>query len=87
MHAPSSPPRSSGRRPVVCGYCQMPDPAPDGPCLRPGLDHNVGWKAGCPGCGRLKAVCAGWRACSVRRGSFPALRLAVLRLRLAWRAR
>ena len=26
----------------------------------------MGWEAGCPACGRLKAVCAGWRACSVR---------------------
>jgi len=59
---------------------------PDSPC-HPGHDHYVGWHAGCPACGRLKAVCAGWRACSVRRSSFAPLRLAVLRLRLAWRAR
>lgn len=86
MHAPSSPPRPAGRHAVVCGYCRTPDPSPDRPCL-PGLDHNVGWPAGCPGCGRLKAMCTGWRACSARRGSFAPLRLAVLRLRLAWRRR
>lgn len=84
MHAPSSPPVPAGQHALVCGYCHTPDPAPDSPCL-PGLDHNVGWEAGCSACGRLKALCVGWRACSVRRSSFAALRLAVLRLRRAWR--
>ena len=85
MRAPSFPPRPAGRHAVVCGYCRTPDPARDSQCL-PGHDHNVGSEAGCPACGRLKAVCKGWRACSVRRGSFAPLRLAVLRLRQAWRA-
>ena len=86
MCAPSSPPSPAGQDAVVCAFCHTPDRAPDRPCL-PGLDHNVGWEAGCPACGWLKAVYAGWRVCSVRRCSFAPLRLAVLRLRLAWRAR
>jgi amino acid transporter len=53
-------------------------------CL-PGHDHTVGTQAGCPGCGRLKTVCTGWRACSARRSRFAPLRLAGLRLRRAWR--
>jgi hypothetical protein len=36
MHAPGSPPRSAGRHAVACGYCQMPDPAPDSPVPAPG---------------------------------------------------
>ena len=86
MHAPSSPPGSAGRHAVTCQICGTPDPSPVSPCHQ-GHDHHVGWPAGCPACGRLKAVCAGWRACSVRRSSFAPLRLAVLRLKLAWRAR
>jgi hypothetical protein len=70
---------------VVCGFCQAQDPDPGSPCLRPGLDHNVGWRAGCAGCGRLREACAGPLACTARQGRLAPLRLAVLRLRLAWR--
>ena len=85
MNAPTRP-VPAGQHVITCLNCQAADPSPDGPCL-PGLDHTVGWHAGCPACGRLKAVCAGWRACSVRRSSFAPLRLGWLRLKLAWRAR
>ena len=76
----------AGQRAVTCVICHMTDPSPDSPCL-PGWDHDVGWEAGCAACGRLEAVCVGWRACSVRRSSLAPLRLAVLRLRRAWRRR
>ncbi len=59
-----------------------PDPAPDSP-RHQGHDHDVGWHAGCPACGRLKAVCARWRAYPVQRSSFAPLRLTVLQLRRA----
>ena len=84
MRAPSSPPGSAGRHAVTCQIRHAPDPSPDNPRHR-GHDHYMGWHAGCPACGRLKALCAGWRACSVRRSSFAPQRLAVLRLRRAWR--
>jgi amino acid transporter len=84
MNSPARPVPAGQHDVITCLVCEMTDPSPDRPCHR-GQDHYVGWEAGCPACGRLKAVCAGWRACSVRRSRFAPLRLAVLRLRWAWR--
>ena len=78
MTAPARPVPASGHA-VVCGFCQLPDPSPDIPCLW-AHDHDVGTHAGCAGCGRLKAVCTGWRACSARRSRL-GWRLGWLRLR------
>jgi hypothetical protein len=62
----------------------MTDPSPDNPCL-PGWDHRISPpEAGCPGCGRLPAVCARRSPCQARRSRF-SWQLARLRLRRAWR--
>jgi hypothetical protein len=83
MNAPARPVRA-GQHVVTCLLCQMTGPPPDSPCL-PGWDHRVSPpEAGCPGCGRLTAVCTGWRACSARRSRFR-WRLVMLRLRRTWR--
>ena len=85
MHSASVPAVPADQQEVVvCRLCQVPDPAPDSPCL-PGHDHFVGQRAGCPACGRLRAECRGRWPCSVRRGRSAPLRLMGLRLRLIWR--
>ena len=65
---------------VTCVPCGMAGPTPDSSSI-PGWDHRVSPpQAGCPGSGRLKAVCVRRFPCQARRSSF-GWRLGALRVR------
>jgi hypothetical protein len=86
MNAPARPVPAGQHDVITCLVCGMTGPSPDSPCL-PGWDHRVSPpEAGCPGCGRLKAVCARRFPCEARRSRFR-WRLVWLRVRRAWRRR
>ena len=84
MNAPARPVPAGQHDVITCLVCGMTGPSPDSPC-RPGRDHRVSPpEAGCPGCGRLTAVCARRFPCQARRSKFR-WQLMRLRLRRAWR--
>lgn len=59
------------RRGPVCAACGMTDPPAERTCKTGGLllDHYVGLRDGCPGCGRLRAACDR-DPCSAKTGVF-----------------
>ena len=76
MTAPARPLPADRRDVVTYLVCEITGPTPGSWCL-PGWEHRVSLpEAGCPGCGRLTAVCARPFPCQARRSR--------LRWRLAW---